>query len=140
MSCRELMRRLTALRVLIVTFGIALTVWGLTDVRYRSRLHPERPEKHSTDLTVYTTAGAAFYDDTQDPYEVTNPWGWHYLYPPIFSLLVAPLSPLPTQWQAVVWHLICMLLLLGCYVKGWRLVSGLASDAAIRPLPRWVGS
>ena len=53
-------------------------------------MHPEDPLQHKTDFTVYTEAGAAFFDG-RPPYEVSNPRGWIYLYPPLFAMLVAPL-------------------------------------------------
>ena len=70
---------------------IAIVVWGWVDVRRRARIDPDRPTVHKTDFTVYTEASAAFFDG-RDPYEVTNPRGWHYLYPPLFALMLAPLA------------------------------------------------
>src|SRR5262245_38685895 len=66
-----------------------LILWGWVDVRKRGRIDPQNPENHRTDFTVYTEAGAAFFDG-RDPYRVTNPRGWGYLYPPLFAMLVAP--------------------------------------------------
>ena len=60
------------------------------------------PDIHKTDFTVYTEAGAAFFDG-RDPYAVTNPRGWGYLYPPLFAIVVAPLHALPPQAQVLVW-------------------------------------
>ena len=68
-------------------------VWGLTDVRQRG--YPDVPAEHRTDLTVYTEAGAAFFDG-RPPYEVSNPRGWTYLYPPLLAMLLAPLH----RWRA----------------------------------------
>ena len=59
----------------IVALIAAMTIWGLTDVRSRGRPHLENPLKHRTDLTVFTEAGAAFFDG-RPPYEVSNPRGW----------------------------------------------------------------
>ena len=70
--------------------------------------------KHRTDLTVFTEAGAAFFDG-RDPYEVTNPRGWMYLYPPLFAILIAPLHSLPPQWQGVAWYFISLAMVWGCY-------------------------
>ena len=39
-----------------------LAVWGLTDVRHRAEIDPARPEKHRTDLTAFTEAGAAMFE------------------------------------------------------------------------------
>ena len=87
-----------------------MVIWGLTDVRQRAHFDPVLAAEnraliaeHRTDLTVFTEAGAAFFDE-RDPYEVTNPRGWMYLYPPLFAILMAPLHFLPPQWQGVVWY------------------------------------
>ena len=68
-----------------VVLCLGLVIWGLTDVRQRAHFDPvlaaENREvigEHRTDLTVFTEAGAAFFDG-RDPYEVTNPRGWMYL-------------------------------------------------------------
>ena len=74
-------------------FLIALVIWGWFDVRKRGRSIPTITTAHKTDFTVYTEAGAAFFDG-RDPYDVTNPRGWGYLYPPLFAILVAPLHAL----------------------------------------------
>ncbi len=73
--------------LLFIVVCIALTIWCIADVRRRARADGRKP--HSTDFTVYTEAGAAFFDG-RDPYTVTNPRGWRYLYPPLFAILVAP--------------------------------------------------
>lgn len=92
---------------------LALLAWGLTDVRHRADLDPANVGSHRTDFTVYTEAGAAFFDG-RDPYVVTNPRGWHYLYPPLFAMLVAPLHVLPPAWQGVVWYLLSLGMAAGC--------------------------
>jgi hypothetical protein len=104
---------------------IALVVWGFTDVRRRARVEIEDPAAHKTDLTVYTEAGAAFFDG-RDPYEATNLRGWHYLYPPLFALLIAPLSSLDTQTQALVWYFVSVAACYGLWCECrslWRYVS-----------------
>ena len=103
---------------------VALCVWGWLDVRQRGFLYPV--DKHRTDLTVYTEAGAAFFDG-RDPYEVTNVRGWGYLYPPLFAMLLAPLHPLPTQDQVLVWYAISLLFLWGVYHELGRIVGYLAN-------------
>ncbi|NIQ03198.1 MAG: DUF2029 domain-containing protein, partial [Nitrospinaceae bacterium] len=75
---------------------------------------------HRTDLSVYTWAGAAFFDE-RDPYEVVNPRGWKYLYPPLFAILMAPLNFFPPQWQGVVWYFLSLLMAWGCYRETVRL-------------------
>ena len=79
---------------------VALTIWGYVDVRGRGEIVPGDIEAHSTDFTVFTEAGAAFLDG-RDPYRVTNPRGWFYLYPPLFALLVSPSASLDSKSQVV---------------------------------------
>src|SRR5580704_10227789 len=81
---------------------VALAVWCAVDVSRRARVDPQRPSQHMTDVTVYTEAGRAFFDG-RDPYEVANIRGWKYLYPPLFALLIAPLSYFSPPWQASAW-------------------------------------
>jgi len=98
------------LRVLLVFF----VLWGIVDVRRRGEINPENLSTHRTDVTVYTEAGAAFFDG-REPYEVTNVRGWKYLYPPIFALLMAPLHNLAPQQQAMVWYFLSLVFAWGCY-------------------------
>ncbi|MHC4491477.1 MAG: glycosyltransferase 87 family protein [Planctomycetota bacterium] len=118
-------------RALLALLLAVLLTGGLYDVRRRARIDPERPEKHHTDLTVYTEAGAAFHDG-RDPYAVTNVRGWHYVYPPLFALLLAPLAPWPSPWQATVWYLVSLLLAWGCIHELRRLAGHAGGD----PVPR----
>ncbi|MFZ1933377.1 MAG: glycosyltransferase 87 family protein [Thermoguttaceae bacterium] len=113
----------------------AATVWGFLDVRRRGYPYPECPEEHRTDLTVYTEAGAAFFDG-RNPYEVTNPRGWTYLYPPLFALLLAPLHPLPMQDQVTVWFFVNLLICWGCYRECRRIVT-IVSDEDPRVRAAW---
>jgi hypothetical protein len=108
---------------------VGLTAWGWIDVRERGQTHPKHADFHRTDFTVYTEAGAAFFDG-RDPYKVTNPRGWYYLYPPLFALLVSPLAALDFKGQVVVWYLISLILAFGCYSESRRLwILLVASDA-----------
>jgi hypothetical protein len=100
----------------------AATIWGFVDVRRRGYPYPDCPEEHRTDLTVYTEAGAAFFDGRQ-PYEVANPRGWTYLYPPLFALLLSPLHPLPMQDQVTVWFFVSLAVCWGCYRECRRIVA-----------------
>lgn len=113
--------------------GLALTlaIWCAVDVSRRAIVDPARPYLHMTDFTVYTEAGAAFFDG-RPPYEVTNIRGWKYLYPPLFALLVAPLSALSAPWQATLWFAISGLLCLGSYFECRRLLVGVL---AAQPAP-----
>jgi hypothetical protein len=107
---------------------LLLIIWGLTDVRKRAHFDPVRAledpilvSKHRTDVTVYTEAGAAFFDG-RDPYEVTSPRGWMYLYPPLFAILISPLHHLPPQWQGVTWYFFSLAMVWGCYRETARLI------------------
>ena len=121
---------------------VLLLVWGFTDVRRRADLDPHNIGRHQTDLTVYTEAGAAFYDG-RNPYSVTNPRGWHYLYPPLFALLIAPLHVLPTSWQGVTWFLLNLLMAAGCLSECRKIAQqiragfGGGQPTDHRKLPGW---
>ena len=126
--------------IIVVAF---LLVWGFTDVRRRADLDPHNIGAHRTDFTVYTEAGAAFFDG-RDPYAVTNPRGWHYLYPPLFALLVAPLHALPTSWQGVTWFLLSLFMAAGCLSECRKIVQRIQEafegrqPADRRNLPGWL--
>ena len=116
-------------RYVAVAMVIGLTIWGWLDVRERGQTHPNHADFHRTDFTVYTEAGAAFFDG-REPYEVTNPRHWYYLYPPLFALLVSPLAALDFKSQVVVWYVISLGLAFGCYSESrhlWTLL--VASDS-----------
>jgi len=116
-------------RYVAVALVIGLTIWGWLDVRERGQTHPNHADFHRTDFTVYTEAGAAFFDG-REPYEVTNARGWYYIYPPLFALLVSPLAALDFKSQVVVWYIISLVLAFGCYSESRRLWTLLvASDA-----------
>jgi len=116
----------------------AATIWGLVDVRRRGYQYPQPPSEHRSDLTVYTEAGAAFFDG-RPPYEVANPRGWTYLYPPMFALMLAPLHVLPMQDQVTVWFFISLLICWGCYSECRRLLRIACVDdaAAAASYARW---
>lgn len=123
----------------LVVLAIALVIWGLTDVRSRGQVDSAHVGVHRTDFTVYTEAGAAFFDG-RDPYAVTNPRGWGYLYPPLFAILVAPLHCLHPQLQVVIWFLLNLLVVWGSYRESTRLahlVSAPGHDGRLR-LPSWL--
>ena len=125
---------------LLVGLLLAATIWGFVDVRRRAYPHPESPEEHKSDLTVYTGAGGAFFIDGRPPYEVRNPRGWTYVYPPILALLLAPLSVLPMQDQSTVWFFLCLWMCWGAYRECVRIVAmvrGPTDDRAVGPA-RWI--
>jgi Glycosyltransferase family 87 len=112
---------------------VALTIWGYVSIGPNGRLEPGRTEHHRTDFTVFTEAGAAFFDG-RDPYKVANPRGWHYLYPPLFALIVAPLSVFDTESQVLIWYVVNVGLAFGCFGEArrlWRLVSGPERDRSL---------
>ena len=112
---------------------VALTIFGYVSIGPNGRLEPGRTEHHRTDFTVFTEAGAAFFDG-RDPYKVANPRGWHYLYPPLFALIVAPLSVFDTESQVWIWYVVNVGLAFGCFIEAgrlWRLVSGPDLDRSL---------
>ena len=114
---------------------LGLLVWGWIDVRHRAEINSADVGSHRTDFTVYTEAGAAFFDG-RDPYSVTNIRGWHYLYPPLFAILVAPLHPLPTAWQGVIWFLLSLMMAGGCLFECRMIISKLL-DAVGQTEANW---
>ena len=96
------------------------TIWGYVYIGPSGRNEPGQVEQHKTDFTVFTEAGAAFFDG-RNPYRVTNPRGWHYLYPPLFALLVAPLAIFDTESQVAFWYAINVALAFGCIGEARRL-------------------
>ena len=114
------MRRLSQRTKWALILAIVFAVWGWIDVRARGAVDPADLGLHKTDLTVYTEAGAAFFDG-RAPYEVTNPRGWRYLYPPLFAMLLAPLHGLPSQTQVLIWFVASALAAWGCYSECVRM-------------------
>jgi len=117
-------RRRAALAALLV----ALVAWGFTDVRRRAAWDPAHPSGHRTDVTVYTTASRAMLAGG-DPYAAPSPRGWHYLYPPLFALLLAPLDGLDPEWQGVVWYFVSLLLAFASLREVARLLRAVAPGA-----------
>src|ERR1700722_13087596 len=107
-------------RWLYLALFAGLGLWCVLDVIPRGGINPQRIFEHRTDFTVYTEAGAAFFDG-RNPYEVSNPRGWHYLYPPLFAILVSPLHALPSTGQVAVWFALSALMAIGCYFEMRRL-------------------
>jgi hypothetical protein len=117
---------------------VGLTIWCYLDIRNRGQIVSGNVSLHMTDFTVYTEAGAAFFDG-RDPYGVANPRGWKYLYPPLLALIVAPLACLDSQSQVCVWFFGCSLLAFGCFreVRAlWRTIAGIrVADSSPKPSP-----
>jgi hypothetical protein len=112
--------------------ALGLAIWCVVDVARRAIVDAERPHLHMTDFTVYTEAGAAFFDG-REPYEVTNLRGWKYLYPPLFALLVAPLAQLNATAQVTVFFAISAVLCLGSYFESRRLLAAIVAQTPARP-------
>ena len=117
---------------LLVALLVAATIWCLVDVRRRGYAFPETPAEHKSDLTVYTEAGAAFFDG-RPPYAVCNPRGWTYVYPPLFAMLLAPLHFLPMQDQVTVWFFACLWMCWGAYREITRILAVVCRPAGDRP-------
>jgi hypothetical protein len=119
-----------------------MAIWGWFDVRVRGSVDPHTAI-HKTDFTVYTEAGAAFFDG-RDPYQVTNPRGWGYLYPPLFAILVSPLHAFEPTTQVLVWFALSVLMCWGCYRECLRIARVVLPDVnghgVFGPIPTWVGS
>ena len=99
---------------------VVLTILWYVDIQYRGQIIAGRIEAHRTDFTVFTEAGAALFDG-RNLYRVTNPRGWYYLYPPLFALLVSPLSFLDSRSQVFIWYLISIASGFGCYDEACRI-------------------
>lgn len=117
---------------------LGLALWGWFDVRERAKIDPADPLAHKTDFTVYTEASRALLEG-RDPYAVANIRGWHYLYPPLFALLLTPLVYLSPENQAYVWFLLSCGFAWGCYRECRRLTRLLLerdpAAAARRKMP-----
>ena len=128
-------------RDLAVGLLAALAIWYHVDVARRGRVDPVHPEWHMTDFTVFTEAGAALFDG-RDPYAVTNPRGWFYLYPPLFALMVAPLAALDPVSQVFAWYVTSVALGFGCAWEVRRLERWVRADPsgeiAPSPLRTWI--
>ncbi len=119
-----------------VVIGVALAAL----VAFTLLLLDVRRRALNSDFTVFAIAGAAFFDG-RDPYEIANPQGWHYAYPPLFALLVSPLAGLSFPDQVVAWFAISVGLGVLCALECVRLVRVVQRQepgAAAAPLPRWM--
>ena len=115
---------------------IAASLWGWFDVRLRGYAKPGELWSHKSDLTVYTEAGAAFFDG-RPPYEVQNPRGWTYVYPPILAMALAPLHAMAPQDQVMVWFFICLAMCWGTYRECARIVAALRRSESSRTSVKW---
>jgi hypothetical protein len=76
-------------KFLLILLALFFLVFGVS-VEYRSAFLT----RHMTDLGVYLRASWAVQDG-QDLYDVTDDNGWHYLYPPLFAILLVPFADPP---------------------------------------------
>lgn len=125
-----------------IALAVAFGIWGWADVRLRGTVDPRDERIHKTDFTVYTEAGAAFFDG-RDPYDVANPRGWKYLYPPLFAMLVAPLHAFDPRAQVLIWFALSALGGWGCYLECVRIartvLPGSPERGPFGPVPTWIG-
>jgi Glycosyltransferase family 87 len=132
-------------RWLYVALLVTFAIWGWVDVVPRGMVNHQHINEHRTDFTVYTEAGAAFFDG-RDPYQVSNPRGWRYLYPPMFAILVAPLHAFPPMGQVAVWFVLSVAMLFGCYFELRRILdyvfarSPESKDGSSRLIPWFCGA
>src|SRR5262249_36729003 len=103
---------------------------GVLDVRVRAL---------NSDFTVFTIAGAAFFDG-RDPYAIENPQGWHYAYPPLFALLVSPLARLGFPAQVTVWFAISFGLAALCAAEAAWIIRAIRREegAGVDAPPWWI--
>lgn len=111
----------------VLLFGV---VWFSTDVYHRAAVIPGQPERHHSDFTVYTAAAEAFATG-QDAYETTNVRGWHYLYPPLFALLLLPTGGLRPEHQAALWFWLNYALAVGVFGLSRRILVHAAARRSL---------
>lgn len=129
-------------RDVAVAVVIALTIWGCGYIGPQGRIEPGRLDRHKTDFTVYTEAASAIFDG-RDPYRVTSPRGWYYLYPPLLALSVAPLVIFDPESQVLAWYALSAALAFGCFAEArrlWRLLRDEGSHPTCPAPPRRVGT
>ncbi len=91
---------------ILLVLGLA---WGVgISTFYRGAISP----KQRTDLTVFLKAGEMVAEDRANHiYEITNARGWHYVYPPLLAILLAPVSKWSldaTVTLAYLFSLVCL--------------------------------
>ena len=92
-----------------------------------------RASHSNADWIVYWTAATQF-QQSGDPYNVRGSSNDYYIYPPLFALLLRPLGALRAENAVVVWDVLGILMLFGCYFEWRRIYSAMRSD---RP-PMWL--
>lgn len=93
---------------ILLILGLALGV-GISTF-YRGAVSP----KQRTDLTVYLKAGERVVEGRASTmYEAVSKRGWHYVYPPILAILLAPVSKWPLSATVGLAYLLSLACLAG---------------------------
>jgi hypothetical protein len=126
-------RALVLLAVFFVWFGVS--------VEYRSAFLTRR----MTDLGVYLRAAWSVRDG-QELYDVTDNNGWHYLYPPLFAILLTPFADpppgvypeadIPFEVSVALWYLFSIVCLLAAVHSLASALEETSSDPRVRGQPR----
>ncbi|MCD6452213.1 MAG: DUF2029 domain-containing protein [Acidobacteria bacterium] len=105
-------------------FGLAFIYLGISFIH--------RIEKDGgTDFNVYYQAGKLINKGmANELYTFTTGRGWHYNYPPLFAILISPLSILPLREAGLVWYLLNLVFLF----FSLRLLLRLRSEDSLLPL------
>lgn len=130
------MQKIGVCLLLLFTLGLGAVV------ELRGALQNTR----KTDLGVYLRAAWAIRSGN-DPYAISDNNGWHYVYPPLFAIVMVPLADppagvdrvgyLPYAFSVGLWYVLTMML--GCagvhlLAKALEETSG---DPAVRGQPRF---
>jgi hypothetical protein len=93
---------------ILLVLGLALGV-GISTF-YRGAISP----KQRTDLTVFLIAGEMVADGRANHiYGIENKRSWHYVYPPILAVLLAPVSKWPLSATVPIAYLLSLACLAG---------------------------
>jgi hypothetical protein len=102
-------------------------------------------QRRMTDLGVYLRAGWAVRSGV-DIYDVTDDNGWHFQYPPLFAILMAPLADPPTGAEragavpyaisVAIWYALGLLFLMLGVNSLASALEQTSSDPQVRVLPR----
>ena len=128
-------------KLAVAGFFLFLALFGGL-VEYRSALLTRR----MGDLDVFLRAAWAVQNDA-DLYTIASDNGWHYIYPPLYAILLVPLAD-PPPVANTGWYLaypisvaICYLLNVLCLLGGVHLLASAmeerADDPGLRTQPRF---
>ncbi len=110
----EFFFRIKWLGILLV-LGLALGV-GISTF-YRGAIS----SRQRTDLTVFLVAGEMVAEGRANQiYEIENKRSWHYVYPPILAILLAPVSKWPLGATVTLAYLLSLVCLAGTIVLSRR--------------------